>query len=51
MLLLVTLQALGEDGGFKVRSASSTLADGVYYADARIEYQLSRDALEALQSG
>ncbi len=51
MLLLVTLQALGEDGGFKVRSASSTLADGVYYADARIDYQLSRDALEALQSG
>jgi len=51
VLILAALPALGEDGGFQVRSASSTLSNGVYYADARIDYELSRDALEALQSG
>ena len=51
VLMLAALPAFGEDGGFQVRSASSTLSNGVYYVDARIDYQLSRDALEALQSG
>jgi len=45
------LPAAAEDGRFEVRSASSQLSAGVYYATARIDYRLSDDALEALESG
>lgn len=40
-----------QEGSFEVRSASSRLYDGVYFATARIDYRLSDDALEALDSG
>ena len=36
---------------FEIRSASSRLNDGVYFATARIDYGLSDEALEALKSG
>ncbi len=38
-------------GYFEVRSASTTLVDGVYRMDARLQLVLSTDALEALNSG
>ena len=37
--------ASAQDGSFEVRSASSRLYDGVYFATARIDYRLSDDAL------
>jgi hypothetical protein len=43
--------ASAKDGSFEVRSASSELIDGVYFANARIDYRLSNEALEALDSG
>ena len=43
--------ASAKDGSFEVRSASSALIDGVYFANARIDYRLSNEALEALDSG
>lgn len=43
--------ASAQDGSFEIRSASSRLYDGVYFATARIDYRLSDDALEALDSG
>lgn len=43
--------AFAQDGAFEVRSASSRLYDGVFFATARIDYRLSDDALEALDSG
>ena len=43
--------ASAKDGSFEVRSASSRLYNGVYFATARIDYRLSNDALEALDSG
>jgi len=36
---------------FEIRTASSRLADGVWFASADIDYRLSDDALEALQNG
>jgi len=36
---------------FEIRNASSRLADGVWFANAQIDYRLSEDALEALQNG
>lgn len=36
---------------FEIRSASTRLNDGVWYANARIDYRLSDDALEALENG
>ena len=36
---------------FEIRSASSRLTDGVWFASANIDYRLSDDALEALQNG
>lgn len=41
----------GADARFEVRSASTKLNDGVYYVDARVQYRLSREALEAAESG
>jgi len=47
----VCCTASAKDGSFEVRSASSRLYNGVYFATARIDYRLSNDALEALDSG
>ncbi len=38
-------------GRIEVRSAYTELEDGVYYLSARVEYRLSRQALEALNKG
>ena len=54
LLLAVALHAIpvkAQEGRFEVRSANSRLAGGVYYATARIDYRLSEEALEALESG
>lgn len=40
-----------DPGRFDVRTASVTLASGVYYLDAWVEYRLSTDAREALDAG
>jgi hypothetical protein len=39
------------EGYFEVRSASTTLVDGVYHLDARLQLVLSSEALDALTSG
>ena len=39
------------EGYFEVRSASSSLVDGVHLLDARLQLVLSSEALEALNSG
>lgn len=49
-VLLTVDTALGR-GRFDVRSAGSRLADGVYVVTARLDYRLSDEALEALDSG
>ncbi len=36
---------------FEILTASSRLADGVWFASAHVDYRLSEDALEALQNG
>jgi len=48
---LPTALIAAEKGRFEVRSADARLVDGVYFATARIDYQLSTEALEALESG
>lgn len=40
-----------EEGAFDVRTASSELVDGVYYVNALIDFRLSSEAFEALESG
>lgn len=57
--LLATLACLNasaqvpieREGYFEVRSASTTLVDGVYHLDARLQLVLSSEALDALTSG
>jgi hypothetical protein len=57
--LLLALPALAQDqpdhvdrtGYFDVRSASTTLSNGVHILDARLQLVLSADALDALNSG
>lgn len=49
--LPVAAVAQGVEGSFEVRNASSRLADGVWYASARVEYRLSAQAIEALENG
>lgn len=39
------------EGRFEVRSASASLINGVYYLEARVQYRLSSEAVEALESG
>ena len=39
------------EGYFEVRSAGTTLTDGVHRLDARLQLILSSEALEALESG
>lgn len=43
-------QSSGEPG-FRVRSADVRLDDGVYYLDARIVYNFSRESTEAMENG
>jgi len=43
--------AAQEGGSVAVRSADSRLADGVHRVDARLQYVLSEEALDALESG
>ena len=40
-----------QDTGVEIRHASTRLDEGVWFVDARIDYRLSRDTLEALQNG
>lgn len=49
--LLVASVADAQQGRFDVRSATTGLRDGVYYLTARVDYRLSKKALEALESG
>ncbi|TFG87547.1 MAG: DUF4390 domain-containing protein [Chromatiales bacterium] len=49
MLCTGTLHA--QDMGLEIRHASTRLNAGVWYLDARIDYRLNRETLEALQSG
>jgi hypothetical protein len=39
------------EGRFEVRSAELELIEGVWFLDARVQYRLSADALEALEAG
>jgi hypothetical protein len=49
---LAWLPATAQEGGsVAVRSADSRLIDGVHRADARVQYVLSDEALDALESG
>jgi len=49
--MLCTGALRAQDTGLEIRNASTRLVDGVWYLDARIEYRLNRDTLDALQSG
>ena len=51
MLLLAAAPADAKGKPFEIRSASTSLNDGVWFATARIDYRLSDDALEALENG
>ena len=54
VLGLVARPAAAQDddpGRFEVRTASVELQDGIYYLDAWLEYRLSTEAREALESG
>jgi hypothetical protein len=43
--------ALAKKGRFEIRTADSRLYNGVYFASALVDYDLSDEALEALESG
>lgn len=54
LLALLTVAAGAvdaKDEPFEIRSASSRLSEGVWFATARIDFRLSNDALEALENG
>lgn len=51
LLLVAAGGAAAKDKPFEIRNASSRLSDGVWFANARIDYRLSDDALEALENG
>lgn len=51
LLVLAAPVADAKSKPFEVRSASSQLNDGVWFATARIDFRLSDDALEALENG
>jgi len=54
LLILTGLQAFpakAQDGRFEIRSANSRLGESVYYATARVDYRLSKKAMEALENG
>lgn len=48
-LLPATAQA--QEAGIEIRDAGTTKKEGVWYLNARIDYRLNRETLEALQSG
>jgi len=48
---VVAQDAIDREGYFEVRSASTTLNDGVHHLDARLQLVLSSEALDALNSG
>ena len=50
-LMLSMGTALAQKGLFEVRSASTRVYEGVYFATARVDFELSDEALEALNSG
>jgi hypothetical protein len=47
----VVEQLEDDPGFFEVRNAVAELRDGVYYLQARIDYRLSTEAIDALRSG
>ena len=49
LLCAGALQA--QETGLEIRNASTRLDAGVWYLDARIDYRLNRDTLDALQNG
>ncbi len=49
--LLPGAMAQAEEPGFSVSDARTTLTDGIYYLDARIDYTLSEPVAEALHNG
>lgn len=52
LAMLASLPAVAqEEGRFDIRSAYTSLNDGVYFLNARVEYRLSEAALAALESG
>ena len=51
LILFPSAPVAAKSRPFEIRSATSRLADGVWFANARIEYRLSDDALEALENG
>lgn len=58
LLLMIALAAAlwqpaaaQNEGRFDIRSAYTSLRNGVYFLDARVEYRMSEAALEALESG
>ena len=50
-LLLAAAAGAAEPGLFRITEADTRLADGIYQLSARIDYRLSPEALEALDSG
>ncbi len=51
LLIAPWTDAPAVEGRFEVRSATMDLIDRVYYLDARVQYRLSAEALEALEAG
>lgn len=51
VMLSIAPVAAQEAGRFDIRSAYTSLREGVYFLNARIEYRLSDQALAALESG
>lgn len=50
-LFLFSGTALAKKGRFEIRTAETRLYNGVYFASARVDYDLSGEAIEALESG
>lgn len=48
---LMPTPAHAQETGLEIRNADTRLDNGVWYLDARIDYRLNRETLEALQSG
>lgn len=48
---LFALPAAAADGRFEVLSATTRVKDDIWFVDARVNLELSDDAVEALQSG
>ena len=51
LCLGLSLPGYADEGRFDIRTGRSHLENGVWYASARIDYQLSSEAAEALRSG